>query len=62
MENTPQFQSALEKRQLMLMKEFEQKLQDFDIQVIDAIVSSVDLDPSYIFTLTTILKRFIPVI
>ena len=30
MEDTPQFRSALEKRQLMLMKEFDQKLQEFD--------------------------------
>ena len=29
MEDTPQFRSALEKRQLQLMKEFDQKLKDF---------------------------------
>ena len=37
MEDTPQFRSALEKRQLMLMKEFDQKLQEFESPVKDAI-------------------------
>ncbi len=32
MEDTPQFRSALEKRQLMLMKEFDQKLKNFDFE------------------------------
>jgi len=32
MEDTPQFRSALEKRQLMLMKEFDQKLKNFEFE------------------------------
>lgn len=37
MEDTPQFRSALEKRQMMLMKEFDQKLQEFESPERDAI-------------------------